>query len=124
MKTAHFPVSIISLATLAAMAAAAGTVRAEESILRSSNPSHFEHWYGRAGGSVGSERIGEVHAAKLPPASVSVTYDKDVAERTNMARDGVDSPKIGVTYDKDVAERTNMSRGKQEPAASVAESQK
>lgn len=124
MNATHLLKSIPAAALLAATATGLGTAQAEESILRSSNPSQFEHWHGRAGGAVGSERIGVLHADTLPSENVSVTYDEDVAQRTNMQRQGVDNPKIGVTYDEAVAERTNMAREKAEPTATAAKSVK
>ena len=70
-------------------------------------------WYGRAGGLVGSDRVMAIGKASSDRNQVGITYDKDVAQRTNMQRDSADNGNIGITYDKDVAARTNMSRGEQ-----------
>jgi hypothetical protein len=100
-------------------------VHAEGPVLKSSNPNEFTHWYGRAGGTTGTERIDTLNEATLPPPSVGVTYDKGIAERTNMQREGVDNKEIGVTYDKGIAERTNMGRSQPAPPSpEVAKSQK
>jgi hypothetical protein len=122
--TAMLYKSAVTLALLTASGALINPGYAEESVLKSSNPSQFDHWYGRAGGTTGSQRIDTLHAVELPPANVSVTYDKDIAARTNMQRDGVSDQAIGVTYDEAVAARTNMERGEKEPAPAVAKSQK
>jgi hypothetical protein len=116
--------STLALALLTATGAFINVANAEESVLKSSNPSQFDRWHGRAGGITGAQRIEALHAADLPPAKVSVTYDEDVAARTNMQRDGVDKKDIGVTYDEAVAARTNMARDKQQTPAAVAKSQK
>ena len=44
---------------------------------------------------------------------VRVTFDQDIAARTNMQRTPGDTSVLGVTFDQDVAKRTNMPR---EPA--------
>jgi hypothetical protein len=41
---------------------------------------------------------------------VKITFDKDVAARTNMQRPDGDSSELKVSFDKDVADRTNMGR--------------
>jgi hypothetical protein len=41
---------------------------------------------------------------------VRITFDKDVAARTNMQREPGDSSVLGVTFDQDIAKRTNMQR--------------
>jgi hypothetical protein len=43
-----------------------------------------------------------------------------VAERTNMAREPVDGKSVGISYDKDVAERTNLPRGQTVPEPAKA----
>jgi len=41
---------------------------------------------------------------------VTITFDKDVAARTNMQRPDGDSSELNVSFDQDVANRTNMGR--------------
>ena len=41
---------------------------------------------------------------------VRITFDKDVAARTNMQREPGDSSVLGVTFDQDISKRTNMQR--------------
>ena len=41
---------------------------------------------------------------------IGVSYDRDVAARTNMSVDRITGQGVTVTYDRDVAERTNMGR--------------
>jgi hypothetical protein len=96
-------------ALIAAAALTAGTAIGDDSqALHSGNVESMSKWYGRAGGLVGAD---EVSAARISGANISVTYDKDVAERTNMAREPAESKGVGIAYDKDVADRTNMPRG-------------
>jgi hypothetical protein len=116
--------STLAVALLVALAAGICTAQAQGPVLKSSNPAHFEQWHGRAGGEVGAERVQTLNAPAVPPASVSTTYDKDVAARTNMQREGADNTEIGITYDEAVAERTNMERGKKAQTPAVAKSQK
>lgn len=75
-----------------------------------------DKWYGRAGGLAGSDRIS---ALSVGNAMVGVTYDQDVAARTNMSRDPRTS-QVGVTWDRDVAARTNMPRDGNAAPASTA----
>jgi hypothetical protein len=49
-------------------------------------------------------------AASADLNEVTVTYDRDVAARTNMGRSVAEDSKLGVTFDQDVAKRTNMQR--------------
>jgi hypothetical protein len=124
MKPIQLSTSVVALALMATFSVATSPVKAEGPVLKSSNPNQFGHWYGRAGGATGAERIDVLNEPTLPPPSVSVTYDKDISERTNMQREGVDNKDIGVTYDEGVAARTNMGRSQQEPTPEVAKSQK
>jgi hypothetical protein len=75
--------------------------------VRTTDPQTFEHWYGRAGGLTGSERIAGLAAGNRP---LGITYDQDVAARTNMSTDRATGGGVGVVYDEDVATRTNMQR--------------
>jgi hypothetical protein len=43
-------------------------------------------------------------------SKVKITFDKDVAARTNMQRPDGDTSTLGVSFDQDVANRTNMGR--------------
>jgi hypothetical protein len=57
--------------------------------------------------------LGALVSAAAMPADlndVTVTYDQDIAARTNMGRTPEDESKLGVTFDQDVAKRTNMQR--------------
>jgi hypothetical protein len=74
-------------------------------------------WYGRAGGLVGSDRVANLRG-NIKSAEVAITYDKDVAARTNMPSDRTEGAPVAITYDKDVAKRTNMGRA-QEPEAPI-----
>jgi hypothetical protein len=103
--------------TLFALAAAAtvfaGSAIGDESqVLNSGDVESMSKWYGRAGGVTGSDSVSAPHANG---AKVGITYDKDVAERTNMTREPADGKNIGISYDKDVATRTNMTRGQTTP---------
>jgi hypothetical protein len=120
MNANQTPKTALAAALLlaAAFAAPCNLARADGPILKSSNLGELDAWYGRAGGTIGTQRIEGLHAAKLPPANVGVAYDKGVAERTNMGRGDVEPQPVGITYDKAVSERTNMSREEQ-PGASV-----
>ncbi len=63
--------------------------------------------YGRAGQLVGSDRVMNLQAGQAP---LSVSYDHEVAARTNMATDRATGRRIGVSYDAEFAARTNMPR--------------
>jgi len=106
-----------NLKSQAALAAAIsvlsiGSALAGGETLSTGNVDSMGQWYGRAGGLTGSERVMAIGKASTSN-QVGITYDKDVAQRTNMQRDAADNGNIGITYDKDVAARTNMSRGEQ-----------
>src|SRR5262245_13001717 len=89
-----------------------GSAMADET-LRTGNPQTMDKWHGRAGGLVGADRIEAI--SKVTGDRVGVSYDQDVAKRTNMPREGAGKNEIGITYDKDVANRTNMPRGVSPP---------
>ena len=80
------------------------------STLKSGNLSQVGIWYGRAGGLVGPDRVAHLEG-DAANTEIAVTYDKDVAARTNMATDRESNAPVTISYDKDVAERTNMPRG-------------
>lgn len=98
----------------------AGNVTAADDTLHTGDSSTMGKWYGRAGGLVGAERIESL--ANLPSHGprIGVTYDTDVAQRTNMPPRDASSDQVGISYDKDVAARTNMPRDeKTQPIQSV-----
>jgi hypothetical protein len=76
--------------------------------LRSGDVLNIDKWYGRAGGLVGSDRVMAI--GKSSADRVGITYDADVAKRTNLPRDGTAKGDVSITSDKDVANRTNMQR--------------
>jgi hypothetical protein len=76
--------------------------------LRTGDAQRMDKWYGRAGGLVGADRIEAIGKATYD--RVGISYDQDVAKRTNMSREGAGKNEVGITYDKDVAKRTNMPR--------------
>ena len=98
-------------ATLVALSI--GSALAAGDVLRTGDASTMDHWYGRAGGLAGSDRVEGITKATPGGDRVGITYDKDVATRTNMPRQDTGSGDVSITYDKDVAERTNMPRGEQ-----------
>ena len=104
-------VTLFALAAGATMFAGSA-IGDESQALNSGEVQLMSKWYGRAGGLAGSDAVS---AARANGAKVSITYDKDVAERTNMTREPADGKNIGITYDKDVADRTNMSRSQTAP---------
>jgi hypothetical protein len=85
------------------IASAAGT-----STVTSSDLHDIDKWFGRAGGTVGSDRVS---ALTTGSKAIGVSWDQDVAARTNMSRERADTATVGVSYDQDVAARTNMGRG-------------
>jgi hypothetical protein len=90
-----------------------GVSFADGNVLKSGNVDSMSKWYGRAGGLVGSDLIES--NAKASTERVGITYDMDVAQRTNMpARDSSVKGDATITYDKDVAARTNMPRGEKD----------
>jgi hypothetical protein len=108
----------LNLKSQAALAAAIGALSIGSALaggntLSTGNVDSVGQWHGRAGGLVGSDRVMAIGKASSDSNQVGITYDKDVAQRTNMPRDSANSGNIGITYDKDVAARTNMSRGEQ-----------
>ena len=76
--------------------------------LRAGDPLTQGQWYGRAGGLVGSDRVMAI--GKSSADKVGISYDQDVAKRTNMPREAAGKSEISITHDKDVIERTNMQR--------------
>jgi hypothetical protein len=124
MKPIQVSMSAVALALAAVMGMTGKAVHAEGPVLKSSNQNQFDQWYGRAGGTTGTQRIDALHEATLPPPNVGISYDKDVAARTNMQREGVENNEIGITYDEGIAARTNMGRSQPEQTPEVAKAQK
>ena len=98
-----------------AVAAAVGVLSIGSAItgsdaLKSGDVDQMSQWYGNAGGLQGSDRV-TVLGRSAGGKDVGITFDQDVAQRTNMQRDSTSTGTAGIAYDKDVAERTNMPRG-------------
>ena len=91
-------------------------------MVRGGDPSQMELWQGRAGGLVHSDRVTHLRAP-VAGAEVEVTYDKEVAQRTNMPREEGAVQKLAVSYDKEVAERTNMPRSEKDTLTAKAAAQ-
>ena len=88
-----------------------GAAFAGSDTLRTGDADTMGMWYGRAGGLTDSDRVTVLGKPASGNQQVGITYDKDVAQRTNMQRESASSSKeIAITYDKDVAERTNLPR--------------
>ena len=104
--------SLLSAIALATMLA--GSAYAAD-IVTTGDVSNADKWYGRAGGLAGSDRVGGL---RVGDSKVGVSFDQDVAARTNMSRDRT-AGQVGVTWDRDVAARTNMQR-ETTPATSTA----
>jgi hypothetical protein len=90
---------------------------ADGAIVGSSDLQNIDKWYGRAGGLTGSDRVSGLTGPSKP---LGVSWDQDVAARTNMSVNRDSNATVGVSYDADVAARTNMGRGTAEPAVKAA----
>jgi hypothetical protein len=88
-----------------------GSALAGGDTLKSGDVDTMGQWYGNAGGLQGSDRVMVLGKATSGGKDVGITFDKDVAQRTNMQRDSATNGTAGIAYDKDVAERTNLPRG-------------
>lgn len=84
-------------------------VAASADTVLGSDVSQMYMWQGRAGGLVHSDRVSNLRV-RGAGENVSIAYDKDVAQRTNMQRGELEARNIAVTFDKEVARRTNMRR--------------
>ena len=91
----------VAVASALANVAVAGDVT-------SADPAAVPHFYGRAGGLTGSDRVAGLRTGQQ---AVGISYDQELAARTNMSTDRATGKSVGVTYDQDVASRTNMARG-------------
>jgi hypothetical protein len=100
MKTKLLAAAIAAFSMLSAGAYA-------DDVVSSSDLTNVDKWYGRAGGLVGSDRVSGLTSGGT---RIGVSYDADVAARTNMGRTGESAGQVGVTFDSDVAARTNMPR--------------
>ena len=107
---------LLLLAGALAGAVFANVALAVGPMLKSADMSQAGLWYGRAGGLVGSDRVAHLQGNTAGSGDVAVTYDKDVAARTNMSSNRDNGAPVAITYDKDVAERTNMPRGQETQA--------
>jgi hypothetical protein len=106
LKRASIVRAAIAMA-IAAVGISSGVAMSDET-LRSGDPISMEKWYGRAGGLIGSDRV--MTLGKSSADRVGISYDAEVAKRTNMQREGTAKGDVSITYDKDVANRTNMQR--------------
>lgn len=120
--------AVKSSSVLLAMALAGslltGAAIAAGPILKSGDVSQAGMWYGRAGGLVGPDRVAHIQGHGGNSSEVAVTYDKDVAARTNMSSNRESGTSVAISYDKDVAERTNMPRGEQPQSIQSAQTSK
>ena len=96
----------VLLSVIAAATAIAANAYAAD-VVTSGDLATIDKWYGNAGGLQGTDRVTYLSSSRN---KVGVTYDKDVAERTNMPRAQASHNEVDVTYDADVAARTNMQR--------------
>jgi opacity protein-like surface antigen len=97
------------IGAVAAAALATTTAFADSDVLKAGDASTMSQWHGRAGGLVGAERIAALRSNHGNPG-IEITYDRAIAERTNMPVDRPAANSVGVTYDREVAARTNMAR--------------
>jgi hypothetical protein len=91
-------------------------------MVRGGDPSQMELWQGRAGGLVHSDRVTHLRVPTAG-ADVAVTYDKEVAQRTNLPREHGALHQLAVSYDREVAERTNMPRSDKDTLTAKATDQ-
>ena len=104
--------SKLSLSVLAvATALSVGVASAAANEVKSGDIGTIAKSYGRAGGLVGLDHIKSLSADTSATAPLGVSWDAEVAARTNMPVDRPASADVGVTYDESVAARTNMPRG-------------
>jgi opacity protein-like surface antigen len=98
--------SKLLISAIAAAAAFAVNAHATD-VVTSGDLSSIDKWYGRAGGLTDGDRVSGLKAGTT---KLGISYDADVAARTNMSRAQATHNEVGVTYDADVAARTNMQR--------------
>jgi hypothetical protein len=100
---------------------AANAALAAGPVLKTGDTAQAGLWYGRAGGLVGSDRVAHLEGHVPGSTAIAVSYDKDVAARTNMSTNRDSASSVAISYDKDVAERTNMPRGWQPEPVQAAQ---
>ncbi len=112
--------SSVLLVVALAGSLAADAALAAGPVLKTGDVAQASLWYGRAGGMVGADRVAHLQGHSVASTDIAVSYDKDVAARTNMSSNRESASSVAISYDKDVAERTNMPRGSQpEPIQSA-----
>src|SRR5512147_518793 len=112
--------SSVLLAAALAGSLAGSAAFAAGPVLKTGDVAQSSLWYGRAGGLTGSDRVAHLQGHATASTDIAVTYDKDVAARTNMSANRDSASSVGISYDKDVAARTNMPRGSEpEPIQSA-----
>ena len=104
-----------SLLSAIAIATALGTSAYAADIVTTGDLGTVDKWYGRAGGLAGSDRVNQLHVGQ---DKVGVSFDQEVAARTNMSRERSPS-QLGVTWDREVAARTNMQREGTTPSSTA-----
>jgi len=109
MSKGRFGTAMVGLAFALAMS---GAYSAD--LVMSGDVEQIPMWQGRAGGLTDSDRVGHLSLTKSDATKVGVSYDKDVAQRTNMPRDAATASSVGISYDAAVAERTNMPRAEKQ----------
>lgn len=77
----------------------------------------IEKSYSRGGGLVGADRVAGLRLHTPANAPVDISWDAEIAARTNMPLDREAGGGIRITYDQAIAERTNMQRGTPEAQA-------
>jgi hypothetical protein len=117
--------SKLSITVLAAAAAfSVGVASAAANDVRSSDVGSIGKSFGRAGGLVGFERIKDLSTHNASRSPLGVSWDADIAARTNLPADRAAGAGVGVSYDQAVAERTNMPRGQADVQAAGIEGRK
>ena len=85
----------------------------------SSDLQNIDKWYGRAGGLIGSDRVSGLTA---PSKALGVSWDQDVASRTNMSVNRDTRPMSGRSRAAGVASRPDASSRKRLTSALPARS--
>ena len=80
------PSTLFKHTALAAAFALAGVNSATPAEVHSGNTEAMTHWYGRAGGLVGSDAVSEPKAWQQGRQSIQVTFSEALADWTNMPR--------------------------------------
>lgn len=114
--------SVSVLATAAAFSV--GIASAVANDVKSGDIDTIGKSFGRAGGLVGSDRIKNLSTHTSANSPLGVSWDAEIAARTNMPADRAAGGGVGVSYDQAVAARTNMPRGAADVQAAGIEGQK